>query len=101
MPRTLALPFLHQLVEVQLYPGRRVIAGLGLAAHPAVHARLKQARRELTGQQQVVDAQAGIALPVLAEVIPEREDRLVGIELPDRVGPALREETPPAFEALR
>jgi hypothetical protein len=59
-----------------------MIAGVGLAAHPAMHAGVAQPRRERRVEQQVVDAQAAVALPVLAEVVPEREDLLVRMLLP-------------------
>src|SRR5690242_3209178 len=59
---------------VELDPRRRVVARLRQRAHPGVHARFHEMRSERLREQQVVDAQARVALPVLAEVIPERED---------------------------
>src|SRR6185369_15091538 len=81
-----------QLRQVQPDPSRRMVARMLLAAHPAIDTRLHQARCECGVEQQVVDTQAGIAIPMLAEVIPEREDRLVGMQMPDRIGPALLEQ---------
>ncbi len=56
--------------------GWRVVAGVLLAAHPAIHPGVFQVVRQAGAEQQVVDAQPGVALPVLAEVVPE------GIEAP-------------------
>jgi len=48
-----------------------MITGTLLSAHPAIDTGRAQPRSQLRIQQQVVDAQSGIARPVLAEVIPE------------------------------
>ena len=62
----------------QAYPGRCVVAGVLLAAHPAIHPGVFQVVRQAGAEQQVVDAQPGVALPVLAEVVPEGIDAPVG-----------------------
>ncbi len=56
-------------------PRRGVVAGALEAADPPVDAGVVEARGELGVDEQVVDAEAGVALPVLAEVVPEREHR--------------------------
>src|SRR5450432_1457465 len=55
--------------SVERDPCRRVIARLLEAAHPLVHAGALQARRKLPVDQQVINPQAGVVLPVLAEVV--------------------------------
>ena len=61
---------------------------------------LEQPRGGLGVEQEVVDAQTGVPLPALAEVIPERVDALLRVQLAQRVGPALREQAPVALAAL-
>ena len=75
-----------------------MIAGSFLAAHPFVDAGINQAH--LRSQQQMVDAQPRIGLPMLAKIIPERVDALVRIARAQRVGPALRQQTPITFAAF-
>src|SRR5688500_3062117 len=82
-------------------PGRRMIAGLGQIAHPAVDAGLAQARRQFRVEQDVVDAQPGVALPVIAEVIPEGIDALLRMLGTQGVDPALLEQAEPGSAALR
>ena len=43
-------------------------------------------------QQQVVDAQAGVAREAVAEVVPVRVDRLARMQVLERIGPALGEQ---------
>src|SRR5206468_10229632 len=81
--------------SAQLDPARRVVARAFLAAHPAVDPGFDELARERLVQQQVVDAQPRVALPVVAEVVPEGVDGFVGMELADRVGPALLQEALP------
>ncbi|SPA54885.1 protein of unknown function [Cupriavidus taiwanensis] len=78
-----------------------MVAGVVFAAHPAVDAGVAQPRRQFGAQQQVVDAQAGIGLPVPAEVIPEGVDRRVGMVLAQRIGPALRQQACVGIAAFR
>src|SRR5438552_16968598 len=66
---------------IELDPRRRVVARLGKTAHPRIHAGVHQARRELLAEQQVIDAQPRVALPVLAAVIPEPVTRFVRMPL--------------------
>src|SRR2546428_533818 len=85
---------------VELHPRRRVVARLGKIAHPRIHAGVYQARRELLAEQQVIDAQPRVALPVLAEVIPERVDRFVRMPRADRIDPSLLQQPLVALAAL-
>src|SRR4051812_46074427 len=78
----------------QLDPGRRMIARTREPAHVAVDAGSSQALGQWWAQQQMVDAQVGIAGERIAPVFPERVDALLGMELADGVDPAL-------FERLR
>jgi hypothetical protein len=58
------------------YPGRRVIAGLGPAADFAIDARAEKAACGRRAEQQMIDAQPGIALESIAKVIPKSIDAL-------------------------
>src|SRR5689334_7769934 len=73
-------------------PDRRVIARLLPAARGAIDAGAIEARGEGRAQEEVVDAQAGVAHVGVPEIIPERVDALAGMKRPERVGPALRGE---------
>src|SRR5687768_10037294 len=88
VPRARSSRLPARLHIAQRDPRRRVVARLVEAAHPAIDARIVEARCELLVEQQVIDAQARVALPVVAEVVPERE-RLAAAQLEDRVEPAL------------
>src|SRR6185295_12262030 len=57
-----------------------------------MHVAADESRRERRVQQHVIDPQAGVALPVIAEEIPERVDALVRVQLAQRIDPALREQ---------
>ena len=70
-----------------------MIAGLFLQAYPAVDAGILQSLRQHGIQQQMIDAQPTVALGMLAEVVPECVDRGVAVHLPQRIGPALREQS--------
>ena len=71
-----------------------MIARLLQVAHPSIDPRIRQRGRQLAVQQQVVDAQPRVLLPMLAEVVPERVDAFLGVELADRVHPSLVEQLP-------
>src|SRR5688572_1365568 len=86
---------------LERHPDRRMIARLLKAAHPSIDARVDEARRERAIEQHVIDAQAGITLPVVAEVIPEGVDALFGMARAQRVDPALREKALVQRAALR
>ena len=49
----------------------------------------------------MVDAKAGIALPAVSLVIPERIHRRIGMHGADRIDPALIEQTPKQRPRLR
>src|SRR5690606_41358214 len=77
-----------------LDPRRGVIARPRLIADPAIDIRVDEARREHSVQQQMIDAQPRVALPVVAEVLPERVDPLVRMDGGERIDPTLREQPP-------
>src|SRR5438445_13328257 len=49
----------------------------------------------------MIDPDAGVALEGIAPVMPESVDPLVGMEVPDRVGPALSDELAIFFTRFR
>ena len=51
-------------------------------------------------EQQVVDAQAGVARVGVPEIVPERVDPLAGMQRAQRVGPALRDKPAKGFAHL-
>ena len=74
----------------QLDPGRRVVAGLLLAARPFVDAGAAQPVGGLGRAKQMVDAEARVALPAAGGIVPEGvEPVVVGVEGAQGVGPAL------------
>src|SRR5690606_9289036 len=86
--------------HIQLDPGWRMVAGVLLPSHPTVHACLLQTRGQVPPEHQMLDAQAGILLPVPAKIVPEGVDALLGVEGAHRIGPALGEQTSIALAAL-
>lgn len=78
-----------------------MITGMRFAPHPGIHARVFKVRGEHRVQQEMVNAQAGILLPVLTEIIPERIHALLRVQVPHRVDPALGQESLVALAALR
>src|SRR5690349_10217010 len=82
-------PLVSILARTQLDPGGRVITRPLPAAHVAVDPGLLEPPRERRVQQQVIDAQAGIALIGVPEIIPEGEYLLLGMQGPNRIRPAL------------
>ena len=52
-------------------------------------------------QQQVIDAQPGVAGKRVPEILPERVDPLIRVERPQRVGPALRDQAAVGVTHLR
>jgi len=52
-------------------------------------------------QQQVIDAQAGVAGKGFPEIFPERVDPLVGMQRAQRVGPTLRDQAAIGVAHLR
>src|ERR1700677_4186736 len=78
----------RRLGLAKLHPRGRVVAGLLPAAYLALDAGGLQAARSRGIQQQVIDAQAGIAPVGIAKKIPERKNRLVRVEKSNRVGPS-------------
>ena len=60
--------------------------------HLAVDAGGDQAAGKERAQQQVIDAQTGVAGKGVPEIFPECVDPLIGMQRAQRVGPALRDE---------
>ena len=58
----------------------------------AVDAGGNQAAGKGRAQQQMIDAQPGVAGKGISEIFPEGVDPLVGMQRPQRVGPALRDQ---------
>lgn len=77
---------------LNLHPHRRMVRRLLPPADLAVDFGFAQAGGQGGAEQQVVDAQAGIAFPAVIEVVPEGEDLRLGVQAADRVGPALGQE---------
>src|SRR6516165_2720039 len=73
-------------------PGGGVIARAFFSANLAIDAGVDKALRGLRAQQQMIDAQAGIARPAIAHVIPKRIDRRIGVARANGVDPALAED---------
>ena len=72
--------------------------------HLAIHTRINQALCSSRVQQQMVDAEARIALPAVSHVIPECVHRRIGMQRADRIDPTLIEkfaETAPEALAVR
>src|ERR1700687_1160108 len=78
-----------------------MLARTGPSAHGFVDACLDQTRAQLRVEQQVIDAQARVALPSLAHVIPERVDRTGWMPGTDGIGPPEVEQLPKRGAALR
>lgn len=75
-----------------------MIAGLLPATHLAINSGLLQSAGERGIQQQMVDAQAGIARPRIPKIVPKGVNPLLGMKLADGIGPALvgqRSKRPP------
>ena len=78
-----------------------MIAGVRLAAHAAIDPGFDQARAQVGRQQDLVEPQAGVALPALPHVVPERVHRRVRMERADGVDPALCKQALIGGAALR
>ena len=71
-----------------------MVAGLLAGANAAIDAGRLEPFRRRGVEQQMVDADAGIAGEGVAPIIPEGEDRLARMKMADGVGPALGQEPP-------
>jgi len=69
--------------------------------HIALDAGGDQAAGKGRAQQQMIDAQAGVAGKGVPEIFPERVDPLIGMQGPQRVGPALRDKAAIGVAHLR
>ena len=70
---------------------RHLIARMVTGPHMALDAGGNQAAGNGRAQQQMVDAQSGVAGERVPEIFPKGVDPLVGMQRPQRVGPAPRE----------
>ena len=78
-----------------------MIAGSFLPAHRAVDTAGCEPAGQVRAEQQVVEAQAGIALLAHAAIVPEGVERLLRVELAQRVGPAAADQPPEGGAAIR
>ena len=78
-----------------------MVAGVLLTTHPTIDTGRLQARRKIGAEQQMVDAQPGILLPVLTEIVPEGIDRFVRNLGAQGIGPALSQQALIARAAFR
>ena len=78
-----------EVLPAQPHPDRGMIARVLLAAHVAIDPGILQSLGEQRAQQNMIEPQAGVALPPVPHVVPEGVDALVGMERAQRVGPAL------------
>lgn len=65
-----------------------MIAGAGFAADVSIDISRFQPRRKRRAQQRMVEPQPDVARPAVAQIAPERERRILGMQRPDRIGPA-------------
>lgn len=77
------------LLEIEVHPGGSVVTGTGLSSDPCVDSSPGEVRCERRIQQEVIDSQAGVLLPMLPEVIPEGVDTCLGVTRAQGIGPAL------------
>src|SRR6516165_7892843 len=83
-----------------LDPGRRMVARLFPAAHVAIDPRLLEPRGERGIEQEMIDAQPGIALIGVTKVVPERIDLRVRVLRANRIRPSLPQQLRVGFAHL-
>ena len=71
-----------------------MIAGASHSPRLAIDASIDQAFRRLLAQEQMIEAKPSVARPAIPQVVPEGVHRLIGMERPDRVDPALLDKPP-------
>ena len=77
-----------------------MITGMLFTPYPCIYADVFQVRGEYRVEQQMVDAQPGILLPMLTEIIPKRVHPLFRVQVPQRVDPALGKQPLKALTAF-
>jgi hypothetical protein len=77
-----------------------MIARMLAAAHVAVHAGGNKALRQRRTEQKMIDAQTCVAGEGVTKILPERIDAPARVQLPQRVGPALRDKQAVGFPHL-
>ena len=78
-----------------------MIAGVFLAADLAIDAGGEEPLRRLFAQEQMIDAQAGVARPAVPQIAPIGVDRRVGMQRANGVAPALIEKLREAGAGFR
>ena len=73
----------------------------GLAADPAIDAGTAEPGRQFGVEQQMIDSQSRILLPVLTEIIPEGVDAFVWIASAHGIGPSLNKQALIALAGFR
>ena len=89
------------LASLQLLPKWRMVARVLLASYPGINASGAESLGKRFVEQQMIDPQAGVSLPMLTIEIPERENGLIGMQRSNRIDPALVKKASPARPALR
>lgn len=69
-----------------------MVARVFAAARFTVHAGRAEARRQRRTEQQMIDAETGVAREGVPKIRPERIDPFARVLSPERVGPALRDQ---------
>ena len=78
-----------------------MIARVFAAAHLTVHAGGSETLGQGRAEQQMIDAETGVARKGVPEILPEGVDPLIGMQRPQRVGPALRDQVAIGVAHLR
>src|SRR5690606_19131113 len=74
---------------IQFNPYRRMVTGFIPASHVLVHAGTFQLWQNFAGEQDMIDAHAGIARVSFSEIIPGGIDGFIRAERPNALGAAL------------
>ena len=78
-----------------------MVARVRKAADLAVDASGSDPVAQIGAEQQVVETQAGVALPTLSRIVPEGVDAFTGVRLAQRVGPTAADKPAKCGPALR
>ena len=68
------------LLRVETDPGGSVIARAVLGSDRTIHAGIPQSRSDRGAKQEMIEAKAGVALPAMAQIVPEGVDALFGMQ---------------------
>ena len=78
-----------------------MVAGVFLATHPSVYTAIHESVAHCRRKQEVIEPHALVCSPPVALVIPERPERSVGVQPPESIGSALRQQSRERLPALR